>query len=127
MSPDIWSEKDKDKMRSAAEAHMSDKGYRMVWSVTIDKYGDDIENWTKANNPTICGIETHEGREVKGDMTDTTYEITVRVPYNFDINEKDRFLITSFRGDTVSWEYELTTPIQYGISATKFGARRLVH
>jgi len=36
-------------------------------------------------------------------------------------------LITSFRGETVSWEYEITTPVQDGISAKRFGARKIEH
>lgn len=127
MTPQIWTDSEKDKMRIAHEWHMADEGYRMVWSVSIDAVGDDIETWTQALIPTACGIETHEGRENKDDMTTTTYEVTIRVPHDFVIDQKDHFLITSFRGEVVSWEYEITTPIRYGVSATRFGARKVVH
>jgi hypothetical protein len=127
MTPQIWTETEKDKMREAAEWHMADEGYRKVWSVTIDEVGDDIETWTQAASPTPCGIEAHEGRENKSDLTTTTYEITIRLPVGFEIDQKDHFLITSFRGDVVSWEYEITTPIQAGVSAIRFGARKIEH
>jgi len=127
MTPNIWSEADKAKMREAAVNHMDDVGYRKVWSVTIDEYGSDISDWVEAATPTPCGIETHEGKEVKGVLPETTFEITVRVPQDFFIEETDRFLITQFRGDPVEWEYELTTPIQHGISAARFRARKIVN
>lgn len=125
MTPQIWTQTEKDKMRETAEWHMADIGYRKVWSVTIDGVGDDIETWTQALIPTVCGVETHEGRENKDDMTTTTYEITVRIPHDFVITQQDHFLITSFRGEAVSWEYEITTPIRRGVSAQRFGARKI--
>ncbi len=127
MTPQIWSQTEKDKMREASEWHMADKGYRMVWSVSIDSVGDDLETGTKEDNFTYCGIETHEGRENKAEYTTTTYEVTIRVPVDFEIDEKDHFLITSFRGETVSLEYEITTPIRVGVSAKRFGARMVRH
>lgn len=127
MTPQIWTQTEKDKMREAAEWHMADEGYRMVWSVSIDVVGDDIETWTQAAAPTPCGIETHEGREVKSLMTTTTFETTIRIPQDFVIDQKDHFKITSFRGEAVSWEYEITTPIRDGVSAKRFGARKIEH
>jgi len=127
MTPRIWTDSEKEKMREAAEWHMADEGYRMVWAVTIDGVGDDLETWTKAAVSTPCGIEAHEGRENKDILTTTTYDMTIRVPVDFIIDQKDHFLITSFRGETVNWEYEITTPIQDGISAKRFGARKIEH
>lgn len=127
MTPKIWTDTEKQKMREASEWHMADEGYRMVWAVSIDAVGDDIETWTKAATPTACGVETHEGREVKSQLTTTTFETTIRIPQNFVIDQKDHFLITSFRGEAVNWEYEITTPVRDGVSAKLFGARKVEH
>lgn len=127
MTPAIWSGKDKEDMRQVAELHMYDLGYRLVWSVDVDSVGDDIETWTQAARPTRCGLETHRGREYKEEMTITTYEMTIRVPHDLDINQKDKFLITRYRGDPVNWQYELVTPIQQGMTAIRFGVRKIEH
>ena len=127
MSPNIWSDNDKDKLRITAENHMADSGYRLVRTVTIGETGEPIESFAQAQNPTICGIETKEGREYKDKLVTTTYEMVLRFPVDFEILPEDRFLVTSHRGDTVSWEYELTTPIRAGISANRVGVRRIEH
>ena len=127
MTPSIWADADKDKMRTTAESHMADSGYRLVRTVTIGDTGEPIETWTQAQNPTICGVETLEGREYKDRIVTTTYEMVLRFPVDFEILPEDRFLITSHRGDTVSWEYEMTTPIRAGISANRVGVRRIEH
>jgi len=125
--PEVWDNATElDKLRAASEIHMPDDGQRLVWSVSIDSVGDDIETWT-AGSTTICGVETHEGRENKSEMTSTYYEITVRVPYDFVIDQKDHFKITLFKGQTVDWEYEITTPIRFGVANKRFGARQVVH
>lgn len=126
MTPKIWTDTEKEKMRQAALWHMADEGIPLKWSVEIDSYGDDIETWTPQES-TICGIETHEGKENKGNLTSAFFEVSIRVPVDIGIDQSDRFRITSFRGETVDWEYELTTPIQYGISAKRFGARKVEH
>ena len=127
MTPSIWADADKVKMRTTAESLMADSGYRLVRTVTIGDTGEPIESWTQAQNPTICGIETLEGREYKDRIVTTTYEMVLRFPVDFEILPEDRFLITSHRGDTVSWEYELTTPIRAGISANRVGVRKIEH
>jgi hypothetical protein len=121
--PNVWeSAPELQKMREAAENSMPDKGQRLIKSVTIDEVGDDIEVW-QAGDETICGVEFHEGRENRTDITFTVYEILVRIPYDFEIVEGDHFLITKYKDQVVSWEYELTTPIQFGLANKRFGAR----
>jgi len=125
MSPDIWSAIDKANMRETAEAHMDDVGYRMVRSVTVDDVGDSIETWTQESESTICGLETHEGRENKGDISVTTFEMTIRFPYDYTIDQLDRFLVTKFRGETVNLLYEINTPVRLGISAKRAGVKKV--
>lgn len=127
IAPAIWNdESEKDKMRATAEQYMPDVGRRLIWSVAVDEFGDSIETWTNGLE-TSCGIEFKEGYERTDDMTTVTYEATIRVPHDFIIEPEDRFRITSFRGDLVSWEYEIATAIRYGISAKRFGVRKLEH
>lgn len=125
--PEVWDNATElGKLRTASQIHMPDSGQRLAWSVSIDAVGDDIETWT-AGSTTICGVETHEGRENKSEMTSTFYEVTVRVPFDFVIDQKDRFKITKFKGQVVDWEYEITTPIRFGVANKRFGARQVVH
>lgn len=126
MSPQIWTDNDKLKMREASEWHMIDEGYRLVRSVAIDGVGDDIETWTQASIPTICGLEMHEGKENKNDFAVTIYDVTLRLPHDYEIDEKDRFLVTKYRNETVNFELELVTPVQYGIANIRVGARKVV-
>jgi len=125
MSPQIWSDADKDKMRIAAEWHMIDEGYRQVRTVAIDTVGDDIETFTEASVPTICGLEMHSGTENKGEFTVTTYDATLRIPHDFTISELDRIRITKFRNETVSMVFEVATPKQWGVSGARISLRKI--
>lgn len=127
MTPNIWSEADKAKMREAAVNHMDDVGQRLKLSAVRDSFGSETKAWLPDGKPTPCGIETHEGREFKSKIVTVTYEMTIRLPYDYEIDAEDRFKITNYRGDEVDWEYELITPIRHGISAIRVGVRKLEH
>ncbi len=75
MSPQIWTDTEKAKMRESAEWHMSDIGYRLEWSVSIDSVGDDIQSWTKIDVPIPCGIEPTVSAEKLGPDRELTCAI----------------------------------------------------
>lgn len=121
-----WSDLDIENMRASQEAHMMDSGYRYVYSRTLDTFGDEVVSYTKEAAPTICGLEYLSGNENHGsDMTVVTYEAVLRLPFGFILDAKDRFEIVSFRGETVSWMYEVAAPIQQGVSGLQVPVNRV--
>lgn len=119
-----WSKLDKERMRDTHDAHMMDECYRWTHTQSIDAVGDVIESWTRDTTKTICGLEFHRGVErMNSDMTITTYDISIRLPYDFEINENDRLEVVLYRGEVASYMFEIVTPPQIGLTAYRVGCR----
>lgn len=122
----IWNDLDKENMRNTQESLMMDEGYKLIYSRTIDTFGDESETYTQDSESTICGFEMLSGNEAHGsNMTVVTYEAIIRLPYDYSINEKDKFKITKFRGETVDWTFKIATPIQKGVSGLRINVNRV--
>ena len=120
----MWSSIDKEKMRISQEAHMMDGGYLYAYSRDINSFGEPIETWAEGEY-TICGLDFSQGTEnPSDDLTREIYDATLRIPYNFDIDEKDKFKVTAYRGEAVELLFEVVTPLWKGMSGNRVGLRK---
>lgn len=112
-------------MREIHEEVMMDEGMRKIVSSTIDDSGDEILTFTDGAE-TVCGVRMDAGEERHmPENTLVTWDAVLRLPVDFDIDEKDRFLITSFRGEEVELLFDVSSPIQKGISANRVKLKRV--
>lgn len=120
-----WSELDKIKMRKAAEAHMMDIWYRLVYSCSFDEFGDIVETWTKNDTPMIGGFSMFGHRDMgfgiekeQNDMTVISYDAILRIPYNTELDLRDRIEVATLRGDaSYNRTFDIVTIIIVGVSA----------
>ena len=114
-----------DSLRDSAEAHMLDVGRRKILSTSISSIGEEVRSYANGSE-TICGVEMEAGEEKRGvKMTTVVWDAQLRLPVSFVINEKDRFEVTSFRGEVVTILFEVVSPIQKGISANRVKLQRV--
>lgn len=113
-------------LKATQESAMLDVGYRLIQTQTVNQYGEVIQEWVRAENSTICGLEMNRGSERKGSQfTEVEHDAILRLPQGFEIDEKDRFEITIFRFEPFSKIYEIASPAQHGISATRVYLREM--
>jgi hypothetical protein len=116
---------DREAMQETQEISMMDKGYRLLQSSSKGDHGEPKEAWERDGDEIDCGIEMKSGVERKGtDLTIIEYDATIRIPVGFEINEKDKFEVTEFRGEAYSQIFEIITPVQKGISCNRVRVRR---
>lgn len=112
-------------MRQIANLHMMDIGYVQVYSSELDEYGDDVVTYTDGAL-TICGLKNEAGSEYHTPgMTVVTWDAVLRLPIGYEVNEKDRFIITSFRGEPVTMIFEISSPVQIGMTANRVRLKRV--
>lgn len=120
-----WSETDKIKMREAAEAHMMEIVYRLVYSRTFDQFGDIVETWTEDSTPIIGGFSMFGHRDMgfgiekeTDKMTIVSYDAILRIPYGTELDLRDRIKVSNLRGDPIYTKtFEIVTIIIVGVSA----------
>lgn len=114
-------------MRIAQDAHMMDEGYRMVYSRTLNDFGEPVETWTAETSPLKCGIEMKSGSETdKQTMTIVDYDAVLRLQIGTVIEPKDHFKLTKqFGEDIADIEYGIVSPIQRGPSGIRILLNRI--
>ena len=112
-------------MRATATTHMFDEGHALYHRARLDSYGDKVATYSRGKT-TICGLEIKPGSEMEGSTkTVITWDAELRLPPGYRIGEKDRFKVTSYRGEVVSMEYEVSTPKQLGMTANRYALKRV--
>lgn len=120
-----WSELDKIKMREAAEAHMMETWYRLVYSSSFDEFGDIVETWVKDTTPMVGGFSMFGHRDMgfgtekeMDRMTIVSYDAILRLPYGTVLDLRDRVEIATLRDDPIyNKVFDIVTIIIVGVSA----------
>lgn len=116
----IWSDTDKAKMRAAYIDSMVDVCVIQKYSRTINSFGEPVASYTDQAQ-TVCGLEQQSGGEQhRDDLTVVTWDATLRLPYNFSIEPKDRVKITKRFNETITpMVYEVVAPMELGVTGVQ--------
>lgn len=115
------------KMRDTQELYMQDTGRRLVYSRTINDFGEPIASYTASTATTACGLEMKSGEETdKSTMTLVKYDAILRLPITTIIDPKDHWRIEKRYGENITaQEYEIVSPIQRGPSGIRVLLKRV--
>src|SRR5574343_530641 len=113
-------------MRTAQDAHMMDTCLIGVRSVSYNSFGEPIETFTNGS-ALDCGLDMRPGSERHGEnMTQVTYDATLRLPIATVINVLDRVTITHRFGEAVTnIIYRVESPVQRGPSGVRVLLRKV--
>ena len=100
---------------------MLDTCHLLAYSTTADDFGEMVPFWTEMETNIACGLEQGQGSErTRGDMTTLTWDATMRLPIDTELDVRDRLKVTKrFGVDITPIEYGIVGPIQRGPSGIR--------
>lgn len=112
--------------RTSQDGHMMDTCTVNVRTASYNSMGEPVETFTPGG-AIDCGLDMRPGSERHGEnMTQVTYDATMRLPIGTVINPLDRVTVSKRFGEAItSITFRVESPVQRGPSGVRVLLRKV--